>query len=52
MKLRDADGNWVQDPLLDDLSMVIETEKGKGLAWSILAIAPYVIYIDCLHTLR
>ena len=28
MKLRNRDGEWIQDPLLDDMSMVIDTEKG------------------------
>ena len=37
MKLRDPDGSWVQDPLLDDLSMVIETEKGL------------VVILGCAH---
>ena len=28
MQLKDPEAGWIQDPLLDDLSMVIDTEKG------------------------
>jgi len=37
MKLRNPDGEWIQDPLLDDLSMVVETEKGL------------VVILGCAH---
>ncbi len=37
MKLRTSDRGWTQDPLFDDLSMVIETEKGL------------VVVLGCAH---
>ncbi len=37
MKLKTPDGSWGQDPILDDLSMVIETAKGL------------VVILGCAH---
>lgn len=37
MQIRTADGKWEQDPLLDDLSMVVETKKGL------------VVILGCAH---
>lgn len=37
MKIQDSEGAWIQDPLLDDLSLVVETNQGL------------VVVLGCAH---